>query len=729
LSAERKKRLETWLTTRTPATGRKLRSAIVGTGFIAEFHARGIEFAPDAELVAVSDSNLQRAEGFAAGRGARAYASLDEMLGNEAVDVVHILTPPDLHHSLSKKALLAGVDVFVEKPMCVSAEETADLLRTASETGRTIGVNHSALFSPAFSLLRKHISNGELGSLDYVNLTHLSELGVMRLGPFNNWIVRDPGNALLEIGSHLVSELIDLVGEPDEMAVSASRPIDIPGGGRAYRRWRIHGDVGRTAVDLTFDFSPGFPQRTIMARGLLGSALCDFNANTCVVDRRTTSGLDFDRRSRSLRQASEIRRQTRKTMADVLLSKAKLRRSGTPDQISIQDSIASFYDGIRNPAETDARVSAAMGHSVVRICQQIITQSGVDVCRSAPALPVSAPVSPTVLVLGGTGFIGKALIKTLLDEGYNVRAAARGPSTALQRLGDDRIQFVRADMSAPADLDRALEGIEYVFHLATTDSKTWPEFIKREVEPAQALADACLRQSIKRLVYTGTIDSFYAGPGAGRITESTPLDPKIGRRNTYARAKAAAEQVLLRAHRTMKLPVVVVRPGIVIGRGGNPFHWGVGRWTSEGIVELWGDGTNALPLVLVEDVASGLVRAMTTPGIEGRTYNLVDEPLLSACDYIRELERLSGFKVDVRPRPPWRYYLDDLVKWPVKVAVGHSDAQRIPSYKDWASRTQKALFDSSLTRQELGWRPASNRQDLIEQGIAGSLEGWLAARR
>jgi nucleoside-diphosphate-sugar epimerase len=65
----------------------------------------------------------------------------------------------------------------------------------------------------------------------------------------------------------------------------------------------------------------------------------------------------------------------------------------------------------------------------------------------------------------------------------------------------------------------------------------------------------------------------------------------------------------------------------------------------------------------------------------------------------------------------------------VKVAVGHSDAQRIPSYKDWASRTQKALFDSSLTRQELGWRPASNRQDLIEQGIAGSLEGWLAARR
>ena len=115
---------------------------------------------------------------------------------------------------------------------------------------------------------------------------------------------------------------------------------------------------------------------------------------------------------------------------------------------------------------------------------------------------------------------------------------------------------------------------------------------------------------VKRLIYTGTIDSYYAGKNAGTITEETPLDPTIARRNHYARAKAGAEVVLMDMHRTQALPVVIFRPGIVIGRGGDPFHFGVGRFT-EGICEVWGDGNNTLPLRLVTDVAAGYCRAFT----------------------------------------------------------------------------------------------------------------------
>ena len=685
-----------------------IRSAIVGTGFIADFHARGIKNYRDAELVAVCDTNLKVAEAFGAGRGAKAYASIDEMLSQERIDVVHVLTPPDLHHPLAKKALQAGVNVFVEKPMCVSTEETKDLLETARASGVRIGVNHSMLFVPAYDRLRNHVRAGDIGPIDYLNITHLSELGVIRLGPFSNWIVREPQNALLEIGSHLVSELIDLVGEPDDMSVSADRDVMLPGGGRAYRRWRIHARAGRTAADITMEFSPGFAQRTIMARGLLGSAFLDFNANTCTIDRQTPSGLDFDRRSRSLAQASQIRRQTRETIADTLLSKAKLKRRGNPDQISIQNSVAAFYDELRNPAVADSRVSGQLGHSVIETCDTIVRKAKLKGRTESNRGQPTAGLKPNVLVIGGTGFIGKALIKQLLDNGYAVRAAARGASPALEELGSDRLEIVRADMSSIADLERALDGIEYVFHLATTDSKTWDQFVEREVEPARALARACLERGVKRLIYTGTIDSFYAGGRAGRITEETPVDPNIRRRNNYARAKAAVEQVLTEMHRKDGLPVVILRPGIVIGRGGNPFHWGVGKWSSPGVVELWGDGNNKLPLVLVDDVASGLVRAMEVPGIEGRSYNLIDAPLLSARDYIAGLEKLGGFKIQAHARPIWRYYLEDFAKWPVKVAVGHPDAQRVPSYSDWESRTQKAVFDSNRTREDLGWAPISD---------------------
>ena len=76
-------------------------------------------------------------------------------------------------------------------------------------------------------------------------------------------------------------------------------------------------------------------------------------------------------------------------------------------------------------------------------------------------------------------------------------------------------------------------------------------------------------------------------------------------------------------HRERGLPLVIVRPGIVIGRGGSPFHWGVGMWWHDAVCQIWGQGNNKLPLVLVEDVARGLIAAMDTPGIEGRDFNLV----------------------------------------------------------------------------------------------------------
>jgi predicted dehydrogenase/nucleoside-diphosphate-sugar epimerase len=716
------------LTAPNVVTGGPVRAAIVGTGYIAEFHVRGIQNAREVELVAVCDSNATVAKAFAAGLGVPAYSSLQTMLAEQRVDVVHLLVPPDLHHPLAKVALEAGANVFIEKPMCVSAEETRDLLDLAGAKGLTIGVNHSMLFEGAFQRLRDHVRNGDLGPLDHVTFNHFAELAFIRFGPFGNWMLREPGNALLEIGPHPVSGLVDLLGVPDEIQVAADRDIVLPGGARAYRRWRIHTRVGRTAADINIELGPGFPQRTIAVRGLLGTALADLDSNICTIDRRTPASPDFDRHKRGVSIASQVSAQARSTLADYILTKAKLRRRGNPYQLSIMNSIAAFYDGLRSPAGLDSRITGEAGRSVIETCETIIRKAKLK-CRVETTRVAPSPgLQPTILVLGGTGFIGRQLIKQLLDKGHAVRAAARGSSLPLEELGSDRLEIVRADMRSEEDLERILAGIDFVFHLATSDARTWDQFTEREVEPARTLARACLKHGIKRLIYTGTIDSLYAGSRAGTITERTPLDPNIRRRNYYARAKAAVENLLTDMHRADGLPVVIARPGIVIGRGGNPFHWGVGKWSSEGVVETWGEGNNKLPLVLVEDVASGLIRAMEAPGVEGRAYNLVDIPLLSARDYIAGLERLAGYKVEVHPRPIWRFWLADFAKWPIKLAVGHPDGGRIPSYADWESRTQKAVFDTSRTRKELGWTPISDPQRMIDEGIGGSLAVWLMTR-
>ena len=101
--------------------------------------------------------------------------------------------------------------------------------------------------------------------------------------------------------------------------------------------------------------------------------------------------------------------------------------------------------------------------------------------------------------------------------------------------------------------------------------------------------------------------------------------------------------------------------------------------------------------------------------------------LLTARDYLEELQRHSGTKLDVRYHAIFQFYLTDLIKWFVKLLVRHPDRGRIPSYRDWESRTQKAIFDCSRARTELNWTPASDRQRMIDEGIGGSLKAWLKA--
>jgi nucleoside-diphosphate-sugar epimerase len=261
-----------------------------------------------------------------------------------------------------------------------------------------------------------------------------------------------------------------------------------------------------------------------------------------------------------------------------------------------------------------------------------------------------------------------------------------------------------------------MQGVDCVFHLARPNVKTWKDYQEYEIEATRQVAECALEARVKRLIYTGTIDSYYAGGGAGTITEETPLDPQIGRRNLYARAKAASEEVLTRMYREQGLPVVIVRPGIVIGRGGSPFHWGVGMWWHDAVCRIWGDGKNKLPLVLVQDVAKGLIAAMNGQGIEGKSFNLVGDPCLSAQEYLDELDRAGGMRIQRHATPILRFYLADGMKWLVKVAVRHPE-RRLPSYRDWESRTQRARFDCRAAKTALGWQPVSGRYELVRLGI------------
>jgi len=708
----------------------KIQAAIIGTGYIASFHARAIRGAENVELVAVCDANLRSAQSFASNwKVPFVSESLNALLAQRRIDSVHILTPPDQHYPLALSALRSGSHVFLEKPMCTSTAEADDLVTAAAANSLKLGVNHNFLYSAAYERLRAAVQSGKLGPIDHLSITHFYELPQIRFGPYESWMLRDPGNAFLEVGPHLLSALLDLVGTPQKLSVEADHAVTLPNGATVFRRWRIHGDVNQTAVDINVDFGVGFPQRTISVRGKNGTAFLDFDANTCTIDRLTPYSFDLDRYSRSRTQAHQILSQARSTLADYLLTTLKLRYRGGPYQASFYDSVQSFYQSVRTENSLDRRIDGAKGREVIDLCRHVIDAAGLPAARQLPHRASSSiAVKPTVLVFGGTGFIGRELIRQLLAANYNVRAVIHRSGAVLDEFDSEHLEVVRADMGSSADLKSLMAGIEFVFHLARAQANRWDDYLKNDVEPTRLIAEACLTANVKRLVYTGTIASFYTGAKAGTITDQTPLDPKIGRRDYYSRAKAFSESLLLEMHRKQNLPVVILRPGIVIGPFGTPYHWGVGMWTAESICQVWGDGKHKLPFVLVEDVASALVQSIRKPDIEGRTYNLVDLPMLSAQDYLAELQSQTGSKLDVRYPSILTFYTIDLVKWLIKVIVRHPDRARVPSYRDWESRTHKAVFDCALARTELCWKPASDKQRLIKSGIVRALQTWQTGR-
>jgi nucleoside-diphosphate-sugar epimerase len=161
---------------------------------------------------------------------------------------------------------------------------------------------------------------------------------------------------------------------------------------------------------------------------------------------------------------------------------------------------------------------------------------------------------------------------------------------------------------------------------------------------------------------------------------------------------------------------VIFRPGVVIGKGCPPAHPGVGLFQSETRVQFWGNGKNKLPLVLVEDVADALVLGLDKEGIEGQTFLLTDAPLISGREYVDIVSKESGTKLRAEATPIWKFYVGDVIKEAVKNAIRHPN-RKVPSYRDWDCNSHRAHYDSSKTRQILGWNPAGTREALVEKGI------------
>lgn len=707
------------------SSSRRQRIALLGAGYIAQSHARAIQAIPGLELYAVCDHVVGRARTFGEEYGVAHVFDSVAALAESECDAVHVLLPPSHHLDAARTLILAGKSVLLEKPMGPDPAACHALDLLAQEQGVRLGVSHNFLFLDGYQPIRDAVREKRFGTIDQLTLNWLYELPQLHFGPFDGWMFAEPRNLVLELGSHLAAFALDLAGPVELVASEGCSAIELPGRKSVLRRWYALGSAGRSSIVFNLATTPGRVDRSFSLRSLGALIYFDFEKGIGWIDAQASDNPVIDHLVNSSSIARQIWFSAIRNFGRYFGRSLRKQGGANPFLDSISRSVAAFYaDG-----PLDARLSASFGTRVIELCSEIAANGlrSQDLSRATSA-PRSEPAGrvddPDTLVIGGTGFIGKQLVRRLCQGGHRVRVMTRNRSVAQIEFAGLDVDIFQGSHGSSDDIKQALSGIGTVFHLAKAEGKKWDDYIRNDIEPTRTLAIASVEAGVTRFIYTGTIDSFDSSSARSVIGTDTPVDRAIATRNLYARSKAACEVLLAQLAETRGLPLVIARPGIVIGPASPPTHLGVAQFLSPTHVRYWGGGENLLPFVLVDDVAEGLALAATAPDVVGRELLLCDVPLMSARDYVAAMSNAAGISMTGERYPAWRHWISDFAKEAVKHAVRHPN-RRKSTLHDWACKAHLARYDPSETCALLGWQPAGSSSAMISQAIAPSVERFL----
>ncbi|MDG1117342.1 MAG: NAD-dependent epimerase/dehydratase family protein [Flavimaricola sp.] len=688
-------------------TDKGIRVGLIGAGYIASWHADALKATPGVRIAAVCDPAEGAAQGLAQRYGAQVFTSVSDLVASGGCDAVHILTPPNLHHPIALECLAGGLDVLVEKPVALSAAQTAEMAEAAKAAGRRFTPGHNFLGLPSYVQLKSMVEAGALGRVSSAQIDWRLPLSPLRSGPFGIWLLREPQNLLLELGPHPFAFAVDLFGPLEILSLTLGQPVDLSGGGTRPQSWRILAKAGAVDITISLSMVETIDARTVTLTGSSGQAQMDYAHDVLTVRSDNTADLVVNPLRTALSQSWQdlkvgLTNATRQTVS---------LNQKSPYGLSFRGMAASVYGSIAKGTEPDRRFSAA---SAIEVMQAIDATLDLMPEMPAPFVAKGTP-KPKVMVIGGTGFIGRNLTRALVAKGHDVRVLSRGRSGPFNDIAD-HVETVPVSLRDADGLKQAMQGMDAVFNLAKSMDTTWEEALKNDVGVAVRIGEAALAAGVKRLVYTGTIASYDMSNRLGKITEDTGFGD-IAARNLYARSKAECEARLTALHKNSGLPLVIARPGIVVGHGGPLQHWGIGRWHGAGAVKLWGDGRNILPFVLADDVSDGLIRMMEDDAAIGQSFNLIGEPMLSGRAYFDAIHTRMGARINVSSGSLTGMWMADGVKFALKrYALGRRDEVR-PSLADWKSRGHLSRFVNDRPKQVLGWAPEADRDRFLSRAI------------
>lgn len=304
-----------------------------------------------------------------------------------------------------------------------------------------------------------------------------------------------------------------------------------------------------------------------------------------------------------------------------------------------------------------------------------------------------------VLVTGGTGFTGTALVRRLLADGHSVVALDYKEGIASNQLRERGAEVVIGSVTDKEAVRAAVRGAEVVHHLAAAFREldvSEQHYHDVNVGGTRNVLEAAVEAGVRKVVYCSTcgVHGNIANPPAD---EQAPIEPA----DYYQRTKYEAEP-LVRAFAARGLRATILRPAAIYGPGDPERFFMIFKRVAKGTFPMFGSGKTLYHPLYVDNLVDAFVAAMDPDAGNGEAYLIADEHYVEIEELVKAVARALGVDVAVPHYPLWPLVAAGHVC--EKVCRPFGIAPPIfPRRVDWYR--QNRAFDISKARRDLGYAP------------------------
>ncbi|MDX9703202.1 MAG: NAD-dependent epimerase/dehydratase family protein [Candidatus Auribacterota bacterium] len=320
----------------------------------------------------------------------------------------------------------------------------------------------------------------------------------------------------------------------------------------------------------------------------------------------------------------------------------------------------------------------------------------------------------TYLITGATGLVGSHLAEFLVRNGQKVRCFVR-PNSDISFLNTLQVEIIQGDLTKAVSLDRAVSGVDVVFHCAAMVSD-WADrdtMVRVNVGGTRNIVDACLKHKVQRFVMVSSL----AVLGMDKQINANETAPYVYTGDNYNYTKIESEKLVMQMHREQNLPAVIVRPPYIYGPRDRQLLPRVVSFLKDGKFVFIGAGENPISLVYVKNLVYALCLASERDKAVGQIYHITDGQDISRREFIGTLAKKLGYAEPSKSVPV------ALAKIMCPVLEGINKLTRSKTPPLLNKFRMKFLdtyltFDISKARNELGYKSEYSFDSALDETVA-----------